>query len=216
LSTFLFKKLKKVQIDAKEKPSWRKLFFQLGEKRNDFILFLILGSFLSGVFETILTFVFPIYVNFLKFPVSHVGYMIGLGSVLSIFGFVFLGKILEKIKKYSALILTISLSGLVSLIFIFTHSFWLLILLIAIFTLGRAGSLNVARAFISENLSEEIRATGMSINDFVQYLARTISPLFFGALIDIFKNPYPVFLFSFLISLVSIAILIFVSKIKRN
>lgn len=218
LSNFLFKELKRAQIDAQKKPSWRELFSQLGAKKTDFLLFLIFGSFLSGIFEVILTFVFPLYANFLKFPLSHIGYIIGLGSALSIFGFIFLGKLLERIKKYSGLILTIFLCGVSSLLFILFPSFWALIPIIAIFTLGRAGTLNVARAFISENLSEEIRATGMSISDFSQYLARTISPLFFGFLIDLFdKNPQPVFFLSLLISLISITILNFyMRKFKRN
>lgn len=166
-------------MTPRKSQAGKNFFFQLGAKKSDFLLFLIFGSFLSGIFEVILTFVFPIYATFLKLPLSHIGYLIGLGSILSIFGFIFLGKFLEKLNKYSALILTIFLAGFSSLCFILFHSFLILIPIIAIFTLGRAGTLNIARAFISENLTEELRATGMSISDFSQYLARTISPLFF-------------------------------------
>lgn len=183
LSIFLFKK---DHISKKEikKPNLKELFFQLGEKKSDFVIFLITGSFLTELFQSMITLAIPLYITKIGFDISKVGLIIGLGSLLSIFGLLFLGKKLEKIRKDYSLILTTFLIGISIFITIFVHYLLGIAFLLGIFTIGRAGGLNITRSFISENLGENIRATGMSISDTVQYTARVIGPLFAGILID--------------------------------
>jgi len=111
-----------------------------------------------------------------------------------------------------SLMITMALAGTASLFFIFTQNIYLLIILLGIFTIGRSGGINVTRAFISTNIAEEIRATGMSINDTFQYLARVIGPLIAGLLID-FTHIFSPFIMCFILALIAIVLLFFEESI---
>ena len=182
-SAFLFKK-ELPETKRFEKPSLKQLFSQLGEKKFDFIIFLIVGSFLTGLFESMTTLSIPLYATKIGFDISKVGLIVGIGSLLSIFGLLFLGKKLEELDKTYSLLLTTFLIGISTLFIVFVHSLAGIVLLLGVFTIGRAGGLNITRSFLSENLGENIRATAMSINDTSQYIARFIGPPFAGILID--------------------------------
>lgn len=182
-SSFLLKK-EPAETKKLEKPSLKQIFSQLGEKKFDFIIFLIIGSFLTGLFESMLTLSLPLYTTKIGFDISKVGLILGIGSLFSILGLFLLGRKLEGINKTYSLLLTTFLVGISCFLLIFVHSLIGIILLLGIFTIGRAGGLNITRSFISENLGENIRATGMSVSDTTQYLARVVGPPFAGILID--------------------------------
>ena len=82
-----------------------------------------------------------------------------------------------------------------------------IMVLTGLIIMGRAGGLNITRAFISDHMSEELRATGMSISDFVQYTARIIGPMTAGLLIDLFAIQ-SVFITAFAMSLVGVGIMV--------
>lgn len=183
LSGFLFKKESSFNPKTKiKKINIKEFLSQLGEKKFEFIIFLIMGSFLTGLFEAVFSLALPLYATKIGFNISKVGWIMGLGSLVSIFGLLFLGKRLKG-KKIS-LILTTFLVGLSCVFLIFINSLIGIVFLLGIFTLGRAGGLNITRSFISEILNENLRATGMSISDFAQYLGKFIGPPFAGVLID--------------------------------
>ncbi len=185
LSTFLFKKESSFKPKTKiKKINLKEFLSQLGEKKFDFIIFLITGSFLTGLFEAMFSLALPLYATKIGFNISKVGWIIGLGSLVSIFGLLFLGKRLEGKRKKISLILTTFLVGLSCVFLIFINSLIGIVFFLGIFTLGRAGGLNITRSFISEVLNENLRATGMSISDFAQYLGRIVGPPFAGVLID--------------------------------
>ena len=213
LSSFLFKK-EPPETKKIEKPSLKQLFSQLGEKKFDFIIFLIAGSFLTGLFESMLTLSLPLYITKIGFDISKVGLILGIGSLFSIFGLLFLGRKLEEVNKTYSLLLTTFLAGISCFVLIFVHSLIGIILLLGIFTIGRAGGLNITRFFVSENLGENIRATGMSVSDTTQYIARVVGPLFAGILIDKI-NIQTSFISISAIAALGIILLIFYNRFAR-
>ena len=213
LSFFLLKKEKSIQAESK-KPNLKQLSSQLGSKKSDFLVFLIIGGFLTGLFEAIIGLSLPLYASELGFDISQVGIIIGAAALLSIIGLLFLGKKLENIKKEYSLFLTTFLIGFSILALAVIQSMLGIILLVTIFTIGRAGGLNIARSFVSENMDENIRATGMAINDNIQHAGRMIGPLLAGFLID-FTNIQACFLATAGISILGIIFLIGY-KIKKD
>lgn len=212
LSSFLLKR-EKITQQKIEKPSLKQLLSQLGNKKFEFIVFLIVGSFLTGLFESMIILSFPLYASKIGFDISEVGLILGAGSLISIFGLIFLGRKIEAIRKDNSLILTTSLIGISIFAAIFIHSLAGMSLLLGVFTIGRAGGLNITRSFISENLGENIRATGMSISDTVQYIAMIIGPLIAGLLIDLI-NIETSFIFISITAIIGI-ILILAYKTKK-
>ena len=119
---------------------------------------------------------------------------------------------MDKMGHRNSLIITSSLVAIASIFFILSQNIILLIVLLGIFTVGRAGGLNVARAFISENVAEELRATGMAISDTFQYVARVIGPLAIGLFID-FQGIFSPFIACFILAIIAVIIMIFKDKI---
>lgn len=173
----------KPKEDAK-KATLKDFLHQLKQRKFAFLVFFVTGSFLTGFFQAIINLAMPLYGSGIGFDIARVGEIIGIGSFLSVFGLFFLGKKLEKIDKSSAMILMMSLILFSTIGTILTHNLIFLGVFLGIFTTGRAGGLNIARAFLSENLEENIRATGMSLNDTFYYIAMTVGPIFAGILID--------------------------------
>ena len=198
-----------------ENPSLKQLLSQLGNKKFDFLVFLTTGGFLTGLFEGMIGLSLPLYLSKLGFNISEVGIIIGLASLLSILGLLFLGKKPEDVKKDYALIFTTFLIGFSVFAIIFIQSMVGIILLIAVFTIGRAGGLNIARSFISENLSKNIRATGMAIVGNTQHIGRIAGPFFAGLLID-FVNIKVSFIFIFIVAAFGIISLIIHQRKQRS
>ena len=210
LSSFLLKK-ENITKQKIKKPSLKQLFSQLGAKKVDFIIFLIVGCFLTGLFESMIVLSIPLYASKIGFDISKIGIIIGIASLVSVFGLFFLGKKLEIMKKNYSLIITTILIGISIAFMIFTHNIIAIIFLLGVFTIGRAGGLNIARSFISENLDENIRATGMSISDTVQSIAKIIGPITAGLLID-FINIEASFIFISIVATIGIILLITYEK----
>jgi MFS family permease len=150
------------------------------------MVFLIAGSFLTGLFESVMVIAVPLYASGLGFSIAEVGAIMGAGAAISIFGLIVLGRKMESLGKENSLIITMLLAGFSFLAMMFVSNLAGIAILTGIFITGRAGGLNVARAFISDNLHEDFMTTGMSISDMVQYVARIVGPLFAGLLIDLF------------------------------
>ncbi|MFA5755009.1 MAG: MFS transporter [Candidatus Paceibacterota bacterium] len=207
LFSFFLKKENAVQKEDRKRPSFRKLLRELGSNRWNFLAYLVIGSFLTGFFESVITLAVPLYLTFINFDISVIGLIIGCGSIVSIIGLLVLGKFMDRMGHKKSLVFTSLLVAISTIFFITTKNIFFLIALIGLFTIGRAGGLNITKSFISSNIAEELRATGMSINDTFQYLARVIGPLIAGLLIDFNGNYAPFIMCFFLASIAAIAML---------
>ncbi|MDD4662064.1 MAG: MFS transporter [Candidatus Pacebacteria bacterium] len=201
-----------IKAQDKKNPSIKKLFRELGSNRWDFLIYLIVGGFLTGFFESVISLAVPLYLTAINFDIATVGLVIGCGSIVSVVGLLGLGKFMDRMGHKKSLAITSILIAISSLFFIYTKNIVFLILLLGIFTIGRAGGLNITKAFISTNIAEEIRATGMSISDTFQYLARVIGPLIAGLLID-FSSINSPFIMCFILGLVGTLMMIFKDQI---
>ncbi len=171
-------KEKKVKV---KRPS---LWKQLGDRKSGFLVFLVTGTFLTGFFESVMAITVPLYASGLGFSLVDVGIIIGVGAAISTAALFFLGKRMESLKREHSLILTTLLAGSSFLIMMFVSSLIGIAIITGLFITGRAGGLNVGRSFIADNLHADIRTTGMSLSDMLQYGARIIGPLFAGFAID--------------------------------
>lgn len=212
LSLFLRKEeiVKKIE---KKKPNFKMLLEKLGDNKFEFLVYLTVGGFLTGFFEAAITIAFPLLMTDYGYDIKNVGIIIGLGSVISIVGLLLIGKNMDKMGYQKSLLITSIMMG-VTFLLLFSNNFWLAIIVLGIFTIGRAGGLNIVRAFISEKIPEEVRATGMSINDTAQYSARVIAPLIVGFLIDLVGINSP-FILLIILTTFSIFGLILIKKNKR-
>jgi MFS family permease len=213
LSYFL-KNENAVQKQDKKRPNFTKLLGELGSNKWNFLFYLTIGAFLTGFFESVISLAVPLYLTSINFNIANVGIIIGFGSILSVVGLLGLGKIMDRMGHKNSLIITSFFVAIASIFFILTKNTILLIILFALFTLGRAGGLNITKAFISTNITEELRATGMSISDTFQYLARVIGPLIAGLLID-FNGIVSPFMMCFVLALIAAIVMILKDNIFR-
>jgi MFS family permease len=210
LSTFLLKK--KIETPKRnQKISLFTVFSILKGKKFDFFLFLITGALLTGLFEGIVVLSFPLYASKIGFDISKVGTIIGSSFLISMFFLYFLGKKLEKIKINYSLIIIFSLIGFSIFFMIFFNNLILFSLLLAIFTLGRAGGLNLSRSLISEILVNDLKATGIAFCNTIYSLGLLCGPFLAGLLID-FINIKASFVFVFFVSVFSILFLLKFAK----
>jgi|GEM_PF-1511579 len=213
LSYFL-KNESSIQKKDEKRPDFKNLLKGLGHDKWNFILYLIVGGFLTGFFESVIALAVPLYLTSVNFDIAKVGIVIGFGSLVSVFGLLGLGKVMDKMGHKKSLIITCSLIAVSSIFFIINNNIILLIIMFGLFTVGRAGGLNVTRAFISSNVAEEMRATGMSINDFFCYLARVMGPIIAGLLID-FSGATSPFIICFILALFATMVMLFKDSIFR-
>jgi len=185
VSSVLLRKEKPPQkADKKRLVKAPGLWKQLGDKKSGFLVFLVTGTFLTGFFESVMALTVPLYASGLGFSLVDVGIIIGIGAAISTLTLFLVGGRMESLKKEHSLVLTTLLVGLSFLVMMFVSSLIGIAVLTGIFITGRAGGLNIARSFIADNLHADIRTTGMSLSDMVQYGARIIGPLFAGFAID--------------------------------
>ncbi|MFA5714675.1 MAG: MFS transporter [Candidatus Paceibacterota bacterium] len=213
LSYFL-KNESAIQKKDEKRPDFKNLLRELGSDKWNFLLYLIVGGFLTGFFESVIALAVPLYLTSVNFDIARVGAVIGFGSLVSVFGLLGLGRVMDRMGHKNSLIITCSLVAASSIFFIINKNIILLIIMFGLFTVGRAGGLNVTRAFISSNIAEELRATGMSINDIFQYLARVIGPIIAGLLID-FSGATSPFIICFALALLAAIAMIFKDRIFR-
>lgn len=210
--SYFLKKEDAVKKQDEKRPNFRKLLDELGNNKWNFLFYLTIGAFLTGFFESVLVLSVPLYLTSINFDIATVGIIIGFGSIVSVIGLLGLGKIMDRMGHKNSLIITSLFIVIASIFFILNKNIILLIVLFGLFTVGRAGGLNITKAFISTNVAEELRATGMSISDTFQYLARVIGPLVAGLLID-FNGVLAPFIMCFILASIGTLIMIFKDKI---
>lgn len=213
ISALIWKKEPKIDKNIKEKQKEPKisLWKQLKENKFGFIIFLIVGSFLTGFFESVLAITVPLYATGIGYNLIEVGLIISVASIIGILGLILIAKKVEKVKKEYSMIVTTLMVGVSFLVMMYVSSLIGIMLLTGIFVIGRTGGLNIARAFLADHLEEDVRSTGMSFSDTMQYSARIIGPLFAGFLID-FYTIQSVFILVFVISLIGVALLLVYSR----
>jgi MFS family permease len=180
LSTLLFKQ----RGTGQERPQKMKFWAGLKEQKLAFLIFLVAGSFLTGFLDAVAGLGIPLYATGIGFDIFEVGLILGVSALLSVFGLYFFGRFLEGLPKGSSLVLLLLLMVLPFVLLTVARDMVSLALIAAIFTIGRAGSLNISRAFIASSTSTGNRAKGMATIDTVFYIGRFGGPLFAGALID--------------------------------
>jgi MFS family permease len=195
------------KIKKENNPSFKKLLKELGSNKWNFLFYLIIGAFLTGFFEAVISLAVPLYLTSIDFNIANVGIVVGFGSLLSVVGLLGLGKTMDKMGHRNSLIITSFFVAISSIFFILTQNIAILIVLFGLFTIGRAGGLNITRAFVSTNIAEELRATGMSIGDTFQHLAKVIGPLITGLLIDYNGTAFPFIVCSILALIAVIAMI---------
>ncbi|MFA5431638.1 MAG: MFS transporter [Candidatus Paceibacterota bacterium] len=211
LSYFL-KNETSIQKKNEKQPDFKILLKELGSDKWNFLLYLIVGGFLTGFFESVIALAAPLYLTSINFDIAKVGIIIGFGCLFSVFGLLVLGRFMDRMGHKKALIITCFLVTISSIVFIISNNVILLIIMFGLFTVGRAGGLNVTRSYISSNVAEELRATGMSINDIFCYLARIIGPIIAGLLID-FRGAASPFIICFIVGLLATLLMIFKDNI---
>lgn len=212
--SYFFKNETSIQKKDGKQPDFKNLLKELGSDKWNFLLYLIVGGFLTGFFESVIALAAPLYLTSINFDIVKVGVIIGFGCLASVFGLLGLGRIMDKMGHKNSLIITCALVALSSILFIINNNIIFLIMMFGLFTVGRAGGLNVTRSYISSNVAEELRATGMSINDIFCYLARIIGPIIAGLLID-FKGAASPFIVCFIVGLIATIAMIFKDNIFR-
>jgi len=190
-----------------KRPIYSGFWKQLRDQKSGFITYMFSGSFVTGYFESVVAVALPIYMIVVGLSVVDVGLVIGTGAAISIVLLNVIGPRLHKTSTELSLVMMLLLGGIsVVLMGVFTDTIALAILM-GIFITGRAGGLNVARKFYSDNINEHLRSTGMSISDMVQYSARIVGPITAGILIDVF-SPAAAFATIFVFSIIGIGVLL--------
>lgn len=155
-----------------------------------FLLFLSVGGFITGLMEAFHILGIPLYGSSLGMTIYEVGLIFGISSVISFFGFFLLGKQLDKIRKEASLVIGLVLMAVPFLLFALFQDILMLAVLSGIFTLGRAGGLNIARAFVSDSVDQRYRASGIATVDTSLFLGRIAGPLIGGLIIDFINIPF--------------------------
>lgn len=186
LSSLIFKE--KELATAKKK--YRGLWAGLKVHKLAFLVFLIAGGIFTGFLDSVRDLGIPLYGTSLGMSIYEVGLLFGISSIVSFVGFFLLGKKLEKVKREPSLIITLLLMTVPFFLFALFQDILSLAVLAGVFTLGRAGGLNIARAFVSDNISVGARASGIALIDTMYYVGRVTGPLYAGALIDLVSIPF--------------------------
>jgi MFS family permease len=201
LSSFI---LRKREL-ATDKKRYGGLWSEMRKRKLAFFIFLLIGGVITGLLDSIRDLGVPLYATGLGMNIYEVGLLFGISSVISFVGFFLLGKKLEKVNKNASLIATMVLMAVPFFMFALFQDILTLAVLTGVFTLGRAGGLNIARAFVSDNVSIGTRASGIALIDSVYYIGRVTGPLYAGAVIDIASIPF-VFFTGGVVSLAGIGI----------
>jgi len=207
LSTLLFREKETRQEGGGKMKFWA----VFKEHRLACIIFLVAGGFLTGWLDAIAGLGIPLYATGIGFDIYQVGLILGISAIISVFGFHVFGRFLEGLPKELSLVLLLLLMGLPFLLFTSARDVLSLSLLAGIFTLGRAGSLNIARAFVASRTSPGNRAKGIATVDTTMYVGRLTGPIYAGALIDLISIR-----FAFLsASAVALGVIVFVVAASR-
>ena len=175
------------------------------ENKLSFLVFLLIGGGLTGFMEALQILGVPLYATSLGMNIYEVGVLFGIASAISFVGLFILGKKLEDLKKEASMVIGLVLMGVPFFLFVLFQDIIMLAILNGVFTWGRAGCLNIARGFMSENTNPAQRAGGIALVDTLLFIGRIIGPIFVGLVIDFISIPF-LFTAGGVISLLSILV----------
>ena len=135
-------------------------------------------------------------------------------AVASLFSFPF-GRLSDRVGRKTVLALSYLLWGLVCLSFIFAESFAVIILTFVLYGMHRGALEPVQKSFVSELAPAEYRASGLGAFQLVTGLCALPSSFVAGLLWDQIQVFAP-FLFSLMLTAVSVAMLPFVKENKSD
>lgn len=135
-------------------------------------------------------------------------------AAASLFSFPF-GRLSDKVGRKTVLALSYLLWGLVCLSFIFAESFAVIILTFVLYGMHKGALEPVQKSFVSELSPTEYRASGLGAFQLITGLCALPSSFVAGLLWDQIQVFAP-FLFSLVLTAVSVAMLLFVKEDKSN
>ena len=135
-------------------------------------------------------------------------------AAASLFSFPF-GRLSDKVGRKTVLALSYLLWGLVCLSFIFVESFAVIILTFVLYGMHKGALEPVQKSFVSELSPTEYRASGLGAFQLITGLCALPSSFVAGLLWDQIQVFAP-FLFSLVLTAVSVAMLLFVKEDKSN
>lgn len=210
LSAILFRK----KEQPPEKKKYSGFWDSLKKNKLSFFVFLFIGGGLTGFMEAIQILGLPLYATSLGMTIYEVGILFGISSAISFVGFLYLGRKLDKMKKETSLTFSIILMSAPFFLFALFQDIITLAILSGVFTLGRAGGLNIARAFMSDNTAASSRAGSMAFVDTLLFIGRIVGPIFGGLVIDFINIPF-LFFTSGIISAASLILVAIYVVYKR-
>ncbi len=170
-----------VETEKKERLSGG-LWQAIKEKRLLFIIVLIIGSFMTGFLQSMQELILPLFAKEIGFDIAQIGLMIGLASVITIFGLLVIGKKVDNAPRFHLLFIFFLLMLSFPLVVPVFNDFITLTVIGGIFLIGRASNLNISRGFFSE-FSDKYKATAIGIGETVYYLSRSVGSVSTGLLI---------------------------------
>ncbi|MEE9323127.1 MAG: MFS transporter [Candidatus Aenigmarchaeota archaeon] len=177
--------LSKMEVVKEEIKGFSGFFHQIKRGKSRFFVILLVGTIFTGFFFSSINLVIPLYMVGLGMDIYHVGLVFGFGAIASSVGFYLLGKRFERFSKEKALVIIMLLTSFAFFAMNYAYEIITLSLIFALFAIGRGGGLNITRAFISENTSQEMRSTGMAFVDTLHFGGGILGPVSAGLLIDL-------------------------------
>jgi MFS family permease len=173
----------KMNISTPKKERLRGVFAAVNDRKSDFAVMLVLGSFILGFIQAMQELVFPLYLNSLGFDISVVGVVIGAGSVIALFALLYLGNPFEKKPVHLSLLVMFALMLVFPVAAPLTGNVAALAIAGGVFLVGRSASLNITRGFFSE-FSDAYKATLIGVGETVYYFSRSVGSAVTGTVIQ--------------------------------
>ena len=170
-----------IKTEKKERAS-SGLLSAIKEKKFLFVMVLLVGSFLVGFLQAMQELVLPLFAKEIGFDIAQIGLIIGLASLITIFGLLVIGKKVDRLPRFHLLLIFFLLMLSFPLIVPIFNDFITLTIIGGIFLIGRASNLNISRGFFSE-FSDKYKATAIGIGETVYYLSRSVGSASTGLLI---------------------------------
>ncbi len=170
-----------IKTEKKERAS-SGLLSSIKEKKFLFIMVLVFGSFMVGFIQAMQELILPLFAKQIGFDIGQIGLIIGLASVITIVGLLFIGKKVDNLHRFRMLFVFFLLMLAFPLIIPIFNDFITLTIIGGIFLIGRASNLNISRGFFSE-FSDKYKATAIGIGETVYYLSRSVGSASTGLLI---------------------------------
>ncbi len=200
----------RISVPFRQKKIVKGLFSAIKERRFAFIMILVFGSFFVGLIQSMQEIVLPLFATTIGFDVAQVGLILGIGSVITIAALLFLGKRIERKSHFTMLFAFFILMLIFPLLLPMFNDFFSLIILGAVFLIGRTANLNITRSFFSE-FSDKFKATAIAIGETVYFLSRAIGSTTAGISIESlgYSGTFNTMAVLTIIALIGSAVLIF-------